>query len=138
MSEVNQDFQELDTTVVQVRSVLNYMYTLGYTLDGTCKTGRFVSEQKELQGNRFLSFATAVKMHNSQESHWNVDLETTMATPTFVKMRKGFPSLGVRLAFASKLVTKVKLSVSRTGQVVTQSVMVKPLNETVARLVEPA
>lgn len=137
---VNPQFQVLDTTVVQVRSTLNFMYALGYQLDAASKTGRFVSEVKEFQGNRFLSFATAAKLHNLPESAWAVDPATGQAFPAndIVRLKAGFTGIGVRLALASKLVQKVKLSVSKTGQVITQDSMIKPLNEAVLRLVEPA
>lgn len=142
MTEVQkQEFQTLDTTVVQVRSLLNFMYALGYTLDHTAKTGRFVTGTKSHQGNRFLSAATAVKMHNLQLEEWMVattDEGEDIAFPPVVKLKSGFTTLGVRLAVASKLVEKVKISVGRSGQVVTQDVMVKPLNKAVLELVEPA
>lgn len=133
-----EEFQALDTTVVQVRSVLNYMYTLGYTLDVESKTGRFVTGVKEMQGNRFLSFATAVKLHNLKEEDWAVDPESGEAHPTNgLTLKRGFNPLGIRLAFASKLVRKVKLSVSRTGAVITQDQLIRPLNQSVLRLVVP-
>lgn len=140
MTEAKQDFQALDTTVVQVRSVLNFMYTLGYTLDTETTCGRFVTNVKEMQGNRFLSFATAAVLHNLNEGSWLLDPESGEAhahTKSGLKLRRGFNPLGVRLAIASKLVKKVKLSVGRGGQVITQDLMVKPLNEAVLRLVEP-
>lgn len=136
MTDVKQDFVALDTTVVQVRSVLNFMYTLGYVLDGASKTGRFVTEASGAQGNRFLSFATAVRLHNLPVSQWAID-GAGSAFPTGVSLQAGFTPIGVRLAEASKLVEKVKIAVSRTGQVVTQDVMVKPLNKSVLNLVEP-
>lgn len=137
MSKVKQEFQSLDTTVVQVRSVLNFMYTLGYALDADSKTGRFFTNVKELQGNRFLSFATAAKFHNLREDDWAVDPESGEAYPAGITLQRGFSPLGVRLAIASKLVKQVKLSVARSGQVVTQDFLVKPLNQAVLRLVEP-
>ena len=133
------EFQVLDTTVVQVRSVLNFMYTLGYTLDEEGTTGRFITKAKNAQGNRFLSFATAAKLHNLPTTMWYVDTVTGQVFPEAarsVKFQLGFSAIGVRLALASKLVQKVKLSVSRTGQVITQDAMVKPLNDVVRQLVE--
>lgn len=138
INAVEPKFEALDTTVVQVRSVLNFMYTLGYTLDPQGKTGRFFTEVKDLQGNRFLSFATAAKFHNLREEEWVISPETGEAHPEGITLRRGFSPLGVRLAVASKLVKEVKLSVARTGQVITQDVMIKPQNEAVLRLVEPA
>jgi hypothetical protein len=138
MSKAKQEFQALDTTVVQVRSVLNFMYTLGYTLDADSKTGRFFTNVKEMQGNRFLSFATAAILHNLSEESWLVNPENGEAHPTcLIKLRHGFSGLGVRLAMASKLVKKVKLSVAKGGAVITQDIMIKPLNNAVLRLVEP-
>lgn len=143
MTEVNKEipdltiFQALDTTVVQVRSVLNFMYTLGYTLDTSATSGRFVTNVKEMQGNRFLSFATATMLHNLRTEGWLV-LESGEARPNVkLHLRRGFSVIGVRLALASKLVEKVKLSVGKGGRLVTQDFMVKPLNEAVLRLVEP-
>lgn len=130
-----QEFQMKDTTTVQVRSVLNYMYALGYTLDTTSKA-RFVTEQAGGQGNRFLSIHTAIKLHNSTDCDW--DNFNGVVFPRAVTHQTGFTALGVKLAMASKLVDKVKISVNRQGAVITQDFMVKPLNETVLQLVEPA
>jgi len=131
---MTEDFQMKDTTAVQVRSVLNYMYALGYVLDATAKA-RFVTEQAGGQGNRFLSIQTAIKLHNSTEADWaGFD---GVVFPKAVKHQTGFTALGVKLAMASKLVEKVKISVSRRGVVVTQDNMVKPMNRIVLNLVEP-
>ena len=134
-------FQKVDTTIIQVRSVLNFMYALGYSLDTSSKTGRFVTEQREHQGNRFLSMAAAVRMHNLPEYQWDVyqnEAKTlSVAYPKGVNLQAGFSPIGVNIATASKLVQKVKFSVTRKGDVVTQDVMVKPLNATVLALVEP-
>lgn len=131
---MTQEFQAKDTTVVQVRSVLNFMYTLGYTLDETGK--RFFTTQREGQGNRYLSIRTAVALHNGDENCWTV--QDDVAFPVVVKLQQGFSVLGVRLAMASKLVKQVKFSLTRTGKVIMQDVMVKPLNDAVYKLVEPA
>jgi hypothetical protein len=138
-TETKQDFQALDTTIVQVRSVLNFMYTLGYTLDEEGKTGRFITKAKSAQGNRYLSFATAAKLHNMPASQWAIDSQTGQVFPEPIHrigFQAGFTAIGVRLAIASKLVEEVKLSVTRTGQVKTQDVMIKPLNRAVLQLVE--
>ena len=137
MTEVNKDFQQLDTTVVQVRSVLNFMYTLGYSLDHASNKGRLVSYHSEQQGNRFLSFNTAVAMHNLTEADWAVDTETGQAFPANVKLRVGFAGIAVRLAIASKLVKQAKVATRKNGQLDTKSVMIKPASEAVLRLVEP-
>lgn len=138
---MTQEFQKIDTTVIQVRSVLNFMYALGYKLDTKAKTGRFVTEQKEHQGNRFIGMALAVRMHNLPDSQWDVyeneDKTMSMALPQGIRLQSGFSPIGVNLAIASKLVQKVKFSVNRKGNVVTQDVMVKPLNATVLALIEP-
>ena len=134
-------FQKVDTTVIQVRSVLNFMYALGYSLDASSKTGRFVSQHREHQGNRFLSMAVAVRMHNLPQSQWDVfhneDKTLSMALPQGINLQAGFSPIGVSIALASKLVEKVKFSVTRKGDVVTQDVMVKPLNAAVLALIEP-
>lgn len=130
-------FEQLDTTVVQVRSLLNFMYALGYTLDETCKTGRFVTNAKTLQGNRYLSAATAAKMHNLPAENWIVAPDGLGVAPTCVTLKSGFTPLGVRIAMASKLVQEVKISVSRHGALIMQDFMVKPLNNIVLDLVEP-
>lgn len=138
---MTQEFNKVDTTVVQVRSVLNFMYTLGYALDADSKTGRFFTEQKGYQGNRYLSMATAVRLHNLHQSEWDVyqNAEGTIAAafPQGIKLQTGFTPIGVSLAIATKLVEKVKFSVNRKGGVVTQDVMVKPLNLAVLKLIEP-
>jgi hypothetical protein len=138
---MTQDFQKVDTAVVQVRSVLNFMYTLGYTLDASSKTGRFVTQQREHQGNRFLSMATAIRLHNLSNTQWDVyqnEAKTlSMALPQGIKLQTGFSPIGVQLALAAKMVQKVKFSVSRKGDVITQDVMVKPLNLAILAMVEP-
>lgn len=136
---MTKEFTKLDTTVVQVRSLLNFMYTLGYTLDEDCKSGRFVTKVKAQQGNRYLSAATAIKMHNLTEAQWMVytfgDNGEAVFPEGAVNLSTGYTGLGVRLAMASKLVEKVKLSVTRAGRLVTQDVMVKPLNEDIRQMV---
>lgn len=135
---MTQEFTPVDTTVVQVRSVLNFMYALGYALDGDAKTGRFFTEAKTGQANRFLSVQTAVKLHNMRIEEWEIFKQGEEYTvfPRCVTLRSGFTPIGVRLAIASKLVEKAKISVTRNGRIVTQDVMVRPLNKTVQELVE--
>lgn len=138
---MTQEFTKLDTTVVQVRSVLNFMYALGYTLDTEGKTGRFTTKQREHQGNRHIGMATAVRMHNLPQSMWTVfhneDKTVVVVLPEGIKLQAGFSPIGVNLALASKLVEKVKYSVTRKGDVVVQDMMVKPLNEAVLAMIEP-
>lgn len=129
------DFEVLDTTVVQVRSVLNFMYALGYALDESGKTGRFVSNCKAFQGNRYLSFTTACKLHNLSLDNWNIDQETMGAFPSCTQLKVGFSVIGVKLAQASKLVKQVKLSVNKHGNVLTLDAMIVPLNKTVEGLI---
>lgn len=135
---MTQEFTPVDTTAVQVRSVLNFMYALGYTLDGTAKTGRFYTEVASGQANRWIGVTTAIKMHNMSDANWEVVQErgNPVARPKGIPLKDGFTPIGVRLAIASKLVEKVKISVTRTGVIVTQDVMVKPLNAAVLQLVE--
>lgn len=134
------EFQKLDTTVVQVRSVLNFMFALSYQLDDSCKSGRFVTNVKAMQGNRFLSMESAVRMHNLTVDQWDVYQHTvtgdTAAFPQGVSMQHGFTALGVKLAMASKLVETAKYNTNRHGVVAVKSVMVKPLNKTVAEMLE--
>jgi hypothetical protein len=132
---MSKDFQALDTTVVQVRSVLNFMYALGYTLDEESKSGRFVSKNKMFKGNKHLSFSTAAKLHNLADENWSVDQTTGVAKPSCVNLVNGFTVIGVRLAQASKLVKQVKLSLSKHGDVITLDVMVVPLNKVVEGLI---
>jgi len=134
------DFQMLDTTVVQVRSVLNFMYALGYQLDEDCKSGRFVTKNKSMQGNRYISMASAVRMHNMTDDNWTVyEHEATGAHAVFpngIQMQNGFTAIGIKLAQASKLVQTVKFYTDRHGVVKVRSQMVKPLNTVVASLLE--
>jgi hypothetical protein len=128
------DFQPVDTTVVQVRSVLNFMYALGYALDRDSKTGRFVTEIAQWQGNRYLGFSTAAKLHNLADENWvSLDGESFQAS-SFTHVT-GFSPLGLRLAQASKLVKQVKLRVTKHGQVITLDPMVIPLNKVVESLI---
>jgi hypothetical protein len=135
----DEDFTTVDTTVVQVRSVLNFMYALGYVLDADVKTARFITESKTSQANRYLSIHTAIRMHNMPAERWEIVADAkgdVVARPQGVNLKNGFTVLGVRLAFASKLVPQVKFSVTRTGAIVTQYHLVRPLNETVRQLIE--
>lgn len=133
MTEVK-DFEVLDTTVVQVRSVLNFMYTLGYTLDVGGKSGRFVTELRHFQGNRHLSFTTACKLHNSGLENWLVD-ENGALFPSCTNVKEGFSVIALKLAEASKLVKQVKLSVNKHGNLLTLDPMIVPLNKTVEGLI---
>lgn len=134
------DFQVLDTAVIQVRSVLNFMYTLGYTLDTEVNSGRFVTEQKALQGNRYISATNAVRLHNLPIEDWQVyqneDATIFYVLPKGVNFQAGLSPLAVRLAFGSKLVEQVKFSVKRSGDIVVQDSMVKPVNKAVLELVQ--
>lgn len=133
MTEVK-DFEVLDTTVVQARSVLNFMYALGYRLDEESKSGRFVSDNVAYKANRHLSFASAAKMHNLSDEGWLIDQTTGEVKPVCVNLSSGFSTIGVRLAQASKLVKQVKLAVSKNGKLVPLDLMVVPLNKTVEGL----
>lgn len=137
----DKDFQVLDTAVVQVRSLMNFMFTLGYTLDALSSSGRFVTDLKGFQGNRYISTANAVRLHNSNLESWSVysneDSSVLAVFPEGVGFQVGFAPVAVRLAFASKLVDQVKFSVTRKGGLVIQDNMVKPLNKAILDLVEP-
>lgn len=128
-----QEFQTFDTVSIQVRSVLNYMYALGYTLDKEAQ-GRFVTESQFGQGNRYLSTNSAVKLHNAGEDGWYV--QNGVAFPNAVKLQNGFNPLGVHLAMASKLVEQVKFNSDRNGKLVIQSDMIKPLNKIVKIMIK--
>lgn len=128
-------FQPVDTTVVQVRSVLNFMYALGYALDRDSKTGRFVTEIAQWQGNRYLGFSTAAKLHNLADENWEMSLDGESFQASSFTHVTGFSPLGLRLAQASKLVKQVKLAVTKHGQVVTLDPMVVPLNKIVEGLI---
>jgi hypothetical protein len=132
---MSKDFQALDTTVVQVRSVLNFMYALGYTLDEESNSGRFVTKNRSFKGNKHLSFSTAAKLHNLADENWIINTETGEVKPSCVELVNGFSAIGVRMAQASKLVKQVKLSLSKHGQVLTLDVMIVPLNKVVEGLI---
>lgn len=133
-----EDFKKFNTSPVQVRSLLNFMYALGYALDEDSKSGRFVTKIKLFQGNRFLSSASAVKLHNMKDTDWEFNEEEQAVYPKGIQLQCGFNPFGLRLAVASKLVAQVKLSVTRHGNVVTQDHMIKPMNPNVYDMVEPA
>lgn len=128
-----EQFQTFDTTAIQVRSVLNFMYTIGYTLDKESTSGRFVTEASFGQGNRYIGAANAVRLHNSTVEDW--ELVQGIAFHKTVKFQAGFNPLGIHLAMASKLVEQAKFRIERTGQLVIQDVMIKPLNKVVSILV---
>lgn len=131
---MTEQFVVLDTTMVQARSVLNFMYALGYTLDDEASSGRFVTKNRALKGNKYLSFNTAAKLHNLDVYEWYIPKDSNEVKPTCVNLARGFSSIGVQLARASKLVKQVKLSINKHGMVNTLDVMVVPLNKVVEEL----
>lgn len=132
---MTKNFEVLDTTPAQVRSVLNFMYALGYTLDDECGSGRFVTKSRHARGNAYLGFSTATKLHNLPDTGWGIDITTGEVKPVGVNLVKGFSAIGVRLAQASKLVKQVKLSISKNGELITLDSMIVPLNKVVESLI---
>ena len=135
------DFQAVDTTHIQLDSLIAVMDTIGYRIDRSGHalpdgrpdkrkpTGGFITDNKNLKANRNLSLTTAVKIHNSPRKNW-------------VKVAEGWYKLDVAgldlilsayaltVLFARKLVETVKIVKDRKtpNHLKIQSHMVKPAN----------
>lgn len=135
------DFQAVDTTHIQLDSLIAVMDTVGYQIDRGGQylpdgrpdkrkpTGGFITFNKNLKANRNLSLTTAVKIHNSPRKNW-------------VKVADGWYKLdlngldlilsayALNVLYARKLVETVKIIKDRKtpNHLKVQSHMVKPAN----------
>ncbi|QNN99911.1 hypothetical protein phiPsa267_039 [Pseudomonas phage phiPsa267] len=129
-------FQMLDTSSIQLDSLLYVMDSLGYRLDRAGAegdkrkpTGGFVTDNPALKANRNIGLENAVKIHNAPRKQW-------------VKVKEGWyridlPGLDIAISayalnilFARKLVEKVKLQKARTTphHIKVTDHMVKPVS----------
>ncbi|QXV71693.1 hypothetical protein psageK4_039c [Pseudomonas phage psageK4] len=129
-------FQMLDTSSIQLDSLLYVMDSLGYRLDRAGAegdkrkpTGGFVTDNPALKANRNIGLENAVKIHNAPRKQW-------------VKVKEGWyridlPGLDIAISayalnilFARKLVEKVKLQKARTTphHIKVTDHMIKPIS----------
>ncbi|QHZ59998.1 hypothetical protein PJKIFABJ_00043 [Pseudomonas phage PE09] len=136
-----QGFQMVDTSSIQLDSLIFVMDSLGYRLDragGTLPdgkpdkrkpTGGFVTDNVALKANRNIGLEKAVKIHNAPRKQW-------------VKVKEGWykidiPGLDIAISayalnilFARKLVEKVKLQKARSAphHIKVTDHMIKPIS----------
>lgn len=133
---MTEQFQMVDTSQVQLDSLMFVMDSLGYRMDRVGApgdkrkaTGGFITDNKALKANRNLGLETAVKIHNAPRKQW-------------VKVKEGWYKIdlpgvdivitayALNILFARKLVEKVKLQKARTSptHIKVTDHMVKPAN----------
>lgn len=138
MTEVAQtpEFQMVDTSQVQLDSLIFVMDALGYRLDRAGAqgdkrkpTGGFITDNKALKANRNVGVEKAVAIHNADRKQW-------------LKVKEGWYRLdmpgidivvtayALNVLFARKLVHKVHIQKARTSpsHMKVTSHMVKPAN----------
>lgn len=129
-------FQMLDTSTIQLDSLLFVMDSLGYRLDRAGAegdkrkaTGGFITDNPALKANRNIGLEKAVKIHNAPRKQW-------------VKVKEGWyridiPGLDIAISayalnilFARKLVEKVKLQKARSAphHIKVTDHMIKPIS----------
>lgn len=134
---MSEQFQVVDTTQIQLDSLVSVMDSLGYRLDrrggsGDIRkpTGGFVTDNVNMKANRNISTTTAVKIHNTPRSQW------VKVLPGWYQLQVGgmvlvVTAYALNVLFARKLVEKVKFQKNRKSQfhVVVTDHMVKPVDE---------
>lgn len=118
-----------DTTAYQHTSLSNFMSVLGYEV---------YPENKwvwKCEGKPTIKFNTAVDWHNQCTSEFRIMAwHTTYKGCAEMCMRKfgsnrGYSYETVKLAYENRLVAQVKLKQLKTGEIVTESHLVKYLNK---------
>ncbi len=135
--EQAEKLQLLDTSVVQIRSVIQFMEALSYHFNYT--TGYFETEVRAVKHISKLSFNTAVRLHNmgyvpsikpSGHYCWQA-AGAGFRTAGFIDLIVS-PEL-MAVAQANKIVKEAKIQKDRKGNIHVQSVLVKFANEDFAR-----
>jgi len=132
-----EEFQLLDTSVIQIRSVIQFMDALTYKFNYT--TGYFETDVKEAKHISKLSFNTAVRLHNL----YLVPISSQTMHGFWAPAGCGYRSAGfidlvvspelMAKAQASKIVKVAKIQKDRKGNVHVQSLMVEFPNADYAR-----
>lgn len=130
----DKEFQVLDTTQIQLDSLLAVMDSIGYRVDRSGSdsrkpTGGFVTDNRALKANRNISLMTAAKIHNAARSEWE-----KVAEGWYILRIGGFSvvlsAYALNILYARKLVHKVKLQKNRKApsHLVVVGHMVKVVN----------
>jgi len=104
----------VNTGNVQAESLRLFMGMLGYV--PARWNGGFVTENPRLAGNRTLSTATAIKLHNLTGDEW-VESEEAPGwyLPAGFNLRIAITAYGVNMLQASKIVQHIKFQPKRTA-----------------------
>uniref|UniRef100_A0AAU6VYC6 DUF7390 domain-containing protein n=2 Tax=unclassified bacterial viruses TaxID=12333 RepID=A0AAU6VYC6_9VIRU len=137
MTEVQStEFQPVDTTQIQLDSLLAVMEALTYRVDRAGAqgdkrkaTGGFVTDAKALKANRNISFTTAVKIHNAPRKQW-VKIVDGWYRLDLPGLDIAISAYALNILFARKLVEKVKFQKDRKSpsHIRLDDHMVKPVN----------
>ena len=102
----------IDTSRIQLKSLMNFMKALGYEYSAHPTEKFFYTNDPNLKEIANISFNTAVKLHNGSCGVY--------------KILGKFTPYQLNVAFSSKIVYKVKLQYSKKKRVIlTQSHMVR-------------
>lgn len=132
---MQEEFVVLDTGEIQQQSLMVFMDVMGYKLDAH-PSYRFVTEDGEKQGNRFIRLQTAQRLHNSVIEDWK---EVVPGWFQFGPVQLDTVALNgyqLQQLYASKLVKRTKFVHVRKGghKLRLASPMVKPAHPTMTAL----
>lgn len=107
-------FTPVKTDHIQAESLRAFMETLGYR--PARENGGWITDNPYLQGNRQLSTATAIKLHNKGKAGWEkYKVENAPGTwyrPKGMNIDILLSSYGLNVLLASKIVKEVKFQAS--------------------------
>lgn len=123
---MQEEFVVLDTSSIQRDSLHTFMARLNYKFDED-QPSRFVTEGATQQANRYISFDTAQRLHNSTVEDWQEFLPGWFRYK-HINLNLGLNAYDLQQLFAVKLVQKTKWLHTRKGghKITMKSPMVKP------------
>lgn len=104
-------FEVVPTDQVQAESLRLFMEQLGY--HPARPNGGFITYQSQLQANRALSTATAIKLHNLSREDWKQYKDTTWLAPSDLPLEMLISHYALNRLMTAKLVQTVKFQASR-------------------------
>lgn len=134
---MSEQFQVVDTTQIQLDSLVAVMDTLGYRIDRAGAegdkrkpTGGFITDNRQLAANRNLGLSTAVKIHNAHDGLW-IPVAPGWYRLDVPGVQIVVSAYALAVLRARKLVEKVKFQKNRKSpwHVVVTDHMVKPVKE---------
>jgi hypothetical protein len=112
----------IDTSRIQLKSLMNFMKALGYEYSAHPTEKFFYTNDPNLKEIANISFNTAVKLHNGAYIDW--------CREEFGRPFNKFTPYQLHVALASKIIYCVKLQYSKKKRIImTQSCMVKFISE---------